>query len=346
MEQKFDFWKWHDRNYLKLLIIPLLIFILSISYVAYFYSQNNDFIRKDISLTGGTTITLYDNSVDISKLREDLSEKLEDLNLREISNIFTKKREAILIQTKSNPDKAKKILEDYLGYSLNEKNSSFEFTGPSLSQNFYLQLLLSIIYAFSFMGVVVFFLFSKKSKQKNLTLLLILLSPTLFIFLKIISINLAIIIALISLIISLFIFFTYNIPSFAVIVSAFADIFMTIAIIDLLGIRVSSAGIVALLMLIGYSVDTDILLTTRMLKREEGDLNERIFSAFKTGITMTLTSILAIFTAYLITHNISDILGQIFFIILVGLFFDLMNTWITNVSILKWHLLSREGVRK
>ena len=43
---------------------------------------------------------------------------------------------------------------------------------------------------------------------------------------------------------------------------------MPLALIDFLGIEISAAGIAAFLMLIGYSVDTDILLTSRALKRK------------------------------------------------------------------------------
>ncbi|HDZ61215.1 MAG TPA: preprotein translocase subunit SecF, partial [Candidatus Pacearchaeota archaeon] len=102
--------------------------------------------------------------------------------------------------------------------------------------------------------------------------------------------------------------------------------------------KMSSAGIVAFLMLIGYSVDTDILLTTRVLKRQEGSLNERIFGAFKTGLTMTLTSLLAIIFALFVVKSFSIVLTQIFTILAIGLGFDIFNTWITNVSILKWYM--------
>ena len=113
---------------------------------------------------------------------------------------------------------------------------------------------------------------------------------------------------------------------------------MTLALVDLLGIKMSGAGIVAFLMLIGYSVDTDILLTTRILKRGDYPLNTRIFKAFKTGITMTLTSLLAISFALIVVKSFSNILTQIFTILIIGLSFDILNTWITNVSILKWYV--------
>ncbi len=105
----------------------------------------------------------------------------------------------------------------------------------------------------------------------------------------------------------------------------------------------STAGIIAFLMLIGYSVDTDILLTTRLLKRYEGTLNNRIFSAFKTGITMTLTSLFAIAAALIIVRSFSVVLTQIFTILVIGLSFDLINTWVTNLSILKWYVKRKEN---
>jgi len=104
----------------------------------------------------------------------------------------------------------------------------------------------------------------------------------------------------------------------------------------------STAGIVAFLMLIGYSVDTDILLTTRILKRTDGNLNKRLFGAMKTGMTMTLTSFFAIGIALIFVSSFSITLTQIFAILVIGLAFDLLNTWITNVSILKWYVEAKK----
>ncbi len=288
MEQT-KFGKFHDKHYKTLLLIPLIIILISAIYMISFYQHNGDFIQKDISLTGGTTVTLY-QKLDGSKIIADLSGKLNSLSTRDISDIITKEQKAIIIETKSEGDLTQQVLEEYLGYELTEDNSSFEFTGSVLSESFYKQLVIAILIAFIFMGIVVFILFRT------------------------------------------------IVPSTAVILSAFADIFMTLAVVNMLGMKMSSAGIVAFLMLIGYSVDTDILLTTRMLKRSEGDLNERIFSAFKTGMTMTLTSLLAVLFALFVVQSFSMVLTQIFLILVIGLFFDLINTWITNISILKWYI--------
>ena len=235
---------WHDKHYKLLLLIPLILMVISIIYMVGFYAQTGTFIRKDISLKGGTSITIYD-SIDLEKLEQDLLDKLEEINLRKISDVVTQEQKAVIIETTSDGELTKQVLEEYLGYELTDENSSFEFTGSTLSKSFFNQLLIAIIVAFIFMAIVVFILFRSL------------------------------------------------VPSTAVIISAFADILMTLALINLLGIKLSSAGIVALLMLIGYSVDTDILLTNRLLKRHEGSINSRLLGAFKTGMTMTFTSLLA-----------------------------------------------------
>ncbi len=283
---------WHDRNYKKLLLIPAILILLSFVYLGVFYSQNGDFIHKDISLTGGTSITIYDN-INTQDLIDSISSQLDDLSTREISDLITREKVALIIETKSTVEVAKQVVEDYLGYELTEENSSIEFTGSSLSESFYRQLLIAILIAFIFMAIVVFIIFRT------------------------------------------------IVPSAAVIISAFADILMTLVLANMLGMKMSTAGIVAFLMLIGYSVDTDILLTTRILKRREGNLNKRLIEASKTGLTMTLTSLLAMSLALIVVKSFSPILTQIFSIIVIGLGFDILNTWITNVSILKWYAKSK-----
>jgi preprotein translocase subunit SecF len=338
---KKKFTEFHDKNYKLLLLIPLALLIFGFIYMGYFYSQNHDFIYRDISLTGGTSVTINSGNISSIDLKNSISNKLEEVNVREISDLITQKQKAIIVETKSDESQTKKVLEDYLGYKLDEKNSSFEFTGATLGQGFYTQLLLAILFAFTFMGTVVFFIFAKNTRIKVLLAFLSLITPILFFFAHLISINQAFILSGIIILVSLFFYTRHSIPSMAVIACAFADIFMTLIVVNLLGIRISSAGIIAFLMLIGYSVDTDILLTTRAIKRETGTLNNRIFESFKTGITMTLTSLFAVLVAWIIIGSFSSILSQIFMIMVIGLGFDIFNTWLTNVSIVKWYLLRK-----
>ncbi|OGJ13358.1 hypothetical protein A3K82_00490 [Candidatus Pacearchaeota archaeon RBG_19FT_COMBO_34_9] len=292
----------HDKNYKLLLLIPIALMIFSFVYMGIFYSNNHNFFYKDISLTGGTSVTVnvINEPINLNSLKNAISEKLGNVNVREISDLITHEQKAVIVEIKTdecNEVQSKLIkdaFEDYLGYPLIDgENSNFECTGSVLSENFYNQLLIALLIAFALMSVVVFIQFKA------------------------------------------------FIPSMTVILSAFANIFFTLVVLNILKIPISTAGIVALLMLIGYSVDTDILLINKVLRREGESINRKIFDSFKTGITMTLTSLFAILISLFIIGQFSSILYQIFLIMIIGLSFDILNTWLTNVSIIKWYALRK-----
>ena len=143
-----------------------------------------------------------------------------------------------------------------------------------------------------------------------------------------------------------FLIFRTFVPSVAVVLSAFSDIAIAAAFIAVAGIELSLGTVAALLMLIGYSVDSDILLTTRLLKRR-GNLDDKVTNAMTTGLTMTCTTLAAIIVMYLVaTYSYLiipslpqiSIISDISIVLIFGLFADLMNTWMLNTGILKWHL--------
>ncbi|MAG20438.1 hypothetical protein CL618_03325 [archaeon] len=138
-----------------------------------------------------------------------------------------------------------------------------------------------------------------------------------------------------------FVAFRSFIPSIAVIFAAILDLVITLAIVDLVGIRISTAGVAAFLLLLGYSIDTDVLLTTRMLKRKEGGLFERMIGGVKTGLTMTVTTIVALSVAFIFSNSL--ILKQMFLIILIGLFVDVISTYFMNAGILYWYSRRKDG---
>lgn len=149
----------------------------------------------------------------------------------------------------------------------------------------------------------------------------------------------ALILAFVFMSIVVLILFRSIVPSITVIMCAVADIIMTTAAISIIGVKLSLPVFAGLLMLIGYSVDTDILLTTRALKGM-GTKRENLISAMKTGLTMTMTSIAAVFFMFLFAQG--TVMSEIATVLLVGLFFDIINTWITNVGILRYWLERKE----
>ena len=283
----------YDKNYKLILLMPILLLIISLTYIGYFYTREGDIVKKDVSLTGGTIITITENG-DFENFESSLKSQFPDINLRKITDVRTGEAVSITIETSAKPEDIKPAIEKILGYKLTNENSSIEFTGASLSNSFYKQLMIALIISFILMSCAIFFIFK-----------------------------------------------TF-VPSLAVIFAVFADIAMPLALIDYLGIRISAAGIAAFLMLIGYSVDTDILLTTRALRKKGGDLNSRLFGAFKTGIFMSITALVAVIPAFFVVSVLPDSFRQIFLIMAIGLSADIINTWLTNMSIIKWYCERRK----
>jgi len=154
---------------------------------------------------------------------------------------------------------------------------------------------------------------------------------------------LALAISFIGMSIVVFVAFRAVVPSFAVVLSAFADIAVTAAVMDLVGIPLSLGTTAALLMLIGYSVDSDILLTNRVLTRK-GKLEERLAGAYRTGIIMTTTTLAAIAAMWAVSFlGQIPVIMEISSVLLIGLAVDLMNTWMTNAGLLKWHVQRSEA---
>lgn len=144
--------------------------------------------------------------------------------------------------------------------------------------------------------------------------------------------------------VTVFIVFRNFIPSMSVILAAASDIIIAMGGMSLFGIPLSVASVGAILMLIGYSVDTDILLTTRVLKRREGTVNERTVDAIKTGLTMAAASIASMVTLYLVVIFFipyAHTLSQIASVLIIGLVADMLTTWFMNLGVLKWYMEAR-----
>ena len=132
------------------------------------------------------------------------------------------------------------------------------------------------------------------------------------------------------------------VPSLAVIASAFSDLVIPLALMRLFNIELTLGTVAALLMLIGYSVDSDLLLNNHVLRRR-GDFYTSTFRATRTGITMTITSIAAMIVMTIVSYLFGiPLLPDVGLILVFGLLADLMNTYLLNVSLLRYY--KYEGV--
>jgi preprotein translocase subunit SecF len=144
-----------------------------------------------------------------------------------------------------------------------------------------------------------------------------------------VAINVVIIAIVLSLIL-VFLFFREVAPSIAVLTGAVSDIVIALGAMGLFGIPLTLGSFAALLMLLGFSLDTDILLTSRMLKRK-GDPRDNAYDAMKTGVTMSLMAAIAfgsLFMLAVLTHIPTYF--EISAVALAGIVGDMFATWGIN----------------
>ncbi len=295
-------------HYKKLLIITLLMVFLSIGQVAYqIYSTSyyvgdkfylGDFMKKGVSLKGGLSITVNNEELDVFKV--EISSLEAQLVLKFPKADISVREQTDLGQRISISIDA--ALENR--QEIDELKKALTELIPGLQKDMIDKNTVAI-------GSALGDSFFKQTFK-------------------------AMLIAFILMAIVVFIYFRQPVPSLAVLLAAFSDIITTLAIVNLMGMRISTAGIAAFLMLIGYSVDTDILLSSRVLRTKEGTILDRVYGAMKTGTMMIVTTGAAILVAILFSQSAD--LTQIMTIILIGLCVDMPYTWIQNAGILRWYL--------
>lgn len=163
------------------------------------------------------------------------------------------------------------------------------------------------------------------------------------------QIYVAMIFAFLFMAITVFVVFREPVPSVAIILAALCDILIALGGMSIFKIPLSIASVGALLMLIGYSVDTDILLTTRLLKRREGTVEERAKNAMYTGLTMSFAAIAAMGILYVVTKIImpeATTLSNISAVLVIGLIGDILSTWLMNLGILKTYIDWRQSKKQ
>ena len=294
---------WYDKYYKSFLILPVLLLIIGLVVIFQTHAATGDYFYKGISLSGGTAVTITPDLVAIDGVEtQDLRQALQDRF--PTADIVVRSQQQLTERT------ALEVQVDITDETeLEAFKSALVELLPGLTVT-------EINENSSVSGSSLGESFVQQIFQ-------------------------AMLIAFVLMGIVVFIQFKVPIPSLAVILAAFADIVVTLAIINLLGIKVSTAGIAAFLMLIGYSVDTDIMLSTRVLKNTEGTTNKRIGNAFKTGMTMSITTLAAVSIGLLVSQ--SAVISQIMLIIFIGLIVDIVYTWMLNASILKWYVERRKN---
>jgi preprotein translocase subunit SecF len=327
------FLRTYEKHYKSLMIISMMILLFSIGVVLYTVATTGDFVNKGITLKGGLTLSVNtaqeSNPDEIQKLLSDAYPK-SDINVRSYGEFGS--YGFVVEASDLNESQIVGLLKQKFP-ELKKSDYSSEATGSSLGNAFFVQTLKALFVAFIFMSLVIYLYFGHSLKLKWLTGFLSIVAGMMMFYADSTIMYIIPVVILLGLIV---LYFKDNIPSFGIILCAFSDLLFSLAIFNLFGLKLNTAGVAAFLMLVGYSIDTDILLSVRVLKRKEGTVFDRTMDAMKTGITMSLAALVAVLTAYFLTS--SSVVKEIMFILAVGLVGDILFTWIQNAGILRWHL--------
>ncbi len=126
-------------------------------------------------------------------------------------------------------------------------------------------------------------------------------------------------------------YFRSFIPAISIMGSTMLDVISVLGIFAIFNISFSIATIGAILMVIAYSTESDILLATNIIKRRDGTLMSRIRRAIKTELTMDVAAITT-YSIMLVLSNVA-IIQHIAFVLFVAIFFDVINTWILSAGL-------------
>ncbi|MEM4598603.1 MAG: hypothetical protein QW400_02840 [Candidatus Diapherotrites archaeon] len=155
----------------------------------------------------------------------------------------------------------------------------------------------------------------------------------------------AVVIAAILLFVLMFIFFRDFFPVIAILQAGLFDVLFALAALALLRVPFSLVTLSALLMLVGYSIDTDIMLTARVLK-SSGKPSDNAASALKTGLTMTgITIVTAAIMLVFSSIYAIDIIFGISVVLFFGLVGDLISTWLMNAPAIVWYV-EKKGAKQ
>jgi preprotein translocase subunit SecF len=266
---------------LKMVAIPLAIFVLSLMIVGMTFSSTGLPVKPGIDFKGGTAVTISTTDSEGAVTAYFAGFPLEPVTRDVTSTLY------LLRFTAMSPDQNQQLMDKI---NARYPDASVDYIDSTFGATLQGQALIALLFSFIGMAIVVF------------------------------------------------IAFRTVIPSVAVVSCAFIDIVGTAAGMTLIGIPLTLPTTAALLMLIGYSVDSDILLTMRVLKRQ-GKLEDKLTGAFHTGIIMTTTTLAAVLSLWIVSSLAGiEIIRLMATVLLIGLTLDIMNTWVTNASILKWYV--------
>lgn len=277
----------------------------------------------------------------IGTLSDRLGVGEKDITFNETTNLLE------ITAFELNEEELQGILNYYFGgnvpVDVYKANIIVKPISPSLGERFKTQGMHALLIAYILVAFVIFVAFSSEISFEAVALttiytVLVIILMSMDLINDIFAVGMAM--AVYLMLMAVFVIYQFAVPTGAVIAAATCDVIIALGGMVFFGIELKPASLAALLMLIGYSVDSNVLLTSRTLKRKVGTVEERINNAMKTGLTMTGTTLVALSVLLIISSMVTqiEILTSITSVLLIGLIADITTTWFMNAGVLKWYL--------
>lgn len=154
----------YEKDYKKLMIIPFGLLIFFISVLLFSQLTTGEIIQRDISLKGGTAITVYDDiPLSITEIENALRSTFgtDDVIVRRLMDATQQNTLGYDIQVglELNESHIIEPLSNSLGIDLTSENTSIAVQSAAIAESFFQDAITVMIIAFVLMSFVVFYYF-------------------------------------------------------------------------------------------------------------------------------------------------------------------------------------------
>jgi preprotein translocase subunit SecF len=152
-------------NYKKLFLVPVLVFLISVSIIGLHYMSTSQVVDYDIDFEGGSIATLnYEQNVNLDQVEADISSELgSQILVRKLSD-YSGETTALIFSADKDVDvgELRKAIGDVLGIQVTDDNYSLKTVGPSMGAAFLNQAFGAMLIGFVLTGAVIFYTFKIK----------------------------------------------------------------------------------------------------------------------------------------------------------------------------------------
>src|SRR3989344_8473102 len=152
MEEKIE--AFYSKHYKKLIIIPALILILSLAFLASNLILKGEIVQRDAELKGGLEVTINKAGLTSNQVEALLSQRYGDFSVRELSDFSARNSLGVTIKISDIGDtELKEFLSSNIEFTEEQYNS--RTINAAFAESFYQSLIIVLFISFILMALTV-----------------------------------------------------------------------------------------------------------------------------------------------------------------------------------------------